>query len=417
MIARRNRDVDYLNDQARELRKQEGKLGRLEVIVGERPIAAGDRVVTRINNRQVSNRERWDVVSVNPITRSVKLRRVGGRPRTVRLKRDYLKRETRDGAPALQYAYAITKFGAESKTFDRAYPLLDSGATLEQELVAISRGREIANVYTVASSALLDPDLGPGRRQLDDALQDLRGAIEREGADAPAIEIPLRKEIDRLTPTALATRRGLLEGQARSADARFARRERLEQAVFTGQRRLMRLASEREAAERFADRPARKIAALTAKEINNGEALRRDEAELDSLPPLPTAGPKPSSPRRRLEAVLIERRIATLARREVQAARSGDSHIIHDTLGPCPEDPAMAATWADAAHAIAIYRLRHGVRVRDNPLGHGQPVSPVARAERARAQQRIESARRQLHRSQGRSANVEAPHHNIDLTR
>ena len=164
MIARRNRDVDYLNDQARELRRAEGQLGDAELIVGEGAIAAGDRVQTRINAEGVANRERWDVLGVYPGSRRATLRRVGGDERTVTLGPNYFDRlRDADNGPALEYAYALTKFGAQGKTLDRAYPLLDGESSLEQELVALSRGREVAYVYAVASSELTDADLGPGQ--------------------------------------------------------------------------------------------------------------------------------------------------------------------------------------------------------------------------------------------------------------
>lgn len=163
MIARRNRDVDYLNDQARELRRAEGQLGDAEVFVGGRPFAVGDRVQTRINVDGVANRERWDVVAVDPGEREITLRRVGGDERLVTVGPDYLDRlRPSDNGPALEYACALTKFGAQGKTLVRSYPLLDGGSSLEQELVALSRGREFAYVYAVAASELVDADLGPG---------------------------------------------------------------------------------------------------------------------------------------------------------------------------------------------------------------------------------------------------------------
>ncbi len=162
MIARRNRDVDYLNDAARELRRSEGALGEAEVIVGERPFAAGDHVLTRINSAEVANRERWEVSAADSAARTVELRNLGGDGRVVTLDAAYLDRRTADGAPALEYGYALTSFGAQGKTFDRAYPFLDVGGHLEQQLVAISRGREVANVYAVASTELVDPDRGRG---------------------------------------------------------------------------------------------------------------------------------------------------------------------------------------------------------------------------------------------------------------
>ena len=299
MIARRNLDVDYLNDRARELRQQEGRLGRLEIIVGERPIAAGDRVQTRINNRDVNNRDRWDVLSVDPLARSVELRRVGGSEEVVKLDKRYLERTTPDGAPALQYAYAITKFGAESKTFDRAYPLLDAGATLEQELVAISRGREIANVYTVVSSDLLDPDLGPGRRELSDEIQDAREAIEREGADFPAVEVAVREEVDSLSWTEIADRHQRLASAARAASPAHSRRDRLDREIARDREAIGQISAERAATERMDSPPATELTRLVAAEVSAEERLRAEprRARFPARPRRRSGGPADHSPR------------------------------------------------------------------------------------------------------------------------
>ncbi len=406
MIARRNRDVEYLNDQARELRREEGKLGEAEVIVGERGITAGDRVQTRINRRGIDNRERWDVLSVDAAARTVELRRVGGDERAMTLGPRYLDLRTKDGAPALQYAYAITKFGAESKTFDRAYPFLDAGGNLEQELVALSRGREVANVYAVASSQLLDPDLGPATRELSDKLHDIRGAMEREGADYAATEVALRQRIDAMQPAELAERRASLATAGRAADPILSRRDRLDSAIKSDREWVERLGREREAIERMPKPVAAELARVSAGEINAAERLRRNLAEREALPdPKPrTNDPKPAEPDARLEAVLIEQRVARLASLEVGAARMDSSQVIYRTLGPYPSDPAKAAAWGDGAHAIATYRFRHNIRDEHNPLGGRRPRDASARAERARAQQRIDTARRALARGQDRAA-------------
>lgn len=398
MIARRNRDVDFLNEQAREIHRAEGRLGEAEVIVGEHPLAAGDRVATRINwNRpKVDNRERWDVVDVDAAARTVTLARVGGDERTVTLGPAYLDRTTEDGAPALQYAYAITTYGAESKTFDRAYPYLDPSYNLEESVVAISRGREVANVYTVASSELLDPDLGPGRREVADTLQDVREAIEREGADSPATEAALRVEIDALGFGELAERRARLAESVRAGDPDPARRERLEQAIGVDRRRLGELRAEREATERSPDAAPLDVARLAAREISAAERLERNIAERDALPDRPAEiGAAPSGPQDRLEAALVEQRIAREVSRRLTAARCNESQVVYDTLGSYPSDPALAVEWDGAAHAVLAYRLRHNVRDEHTPLGR-RPDSAAARAEHAHAEQRIESARRSL---------------------
>lgn len=395
MIARRNRDVDFLNDRAREILREQGKLGRFQVQVGDRPISRGDRILTRINTRAVDNRERWDVISVNPITRSLKLRRVGGDQRVVKLGRDYLDRTTRNDEPALQYAYAITKFGAESKTFDRAYPLLDHVGDLNEELVALSRGREVANVYTVASSELLDPDLGPARREIADVLQDVRHTIERDGADFPAFEVSMRRSIDSLSRGRLADRRAELAEAGRAVDPASLHRDRLDAEIARDRSLLEKLVSDREAVELLPDPPGSDLARLAGQEASTAERMRLNIAERESLPEPQQADSAPASPEDHLEAALIAERIEREVSKATAVARAGDSEVIFESLGSYPDDPALAAEWDAAAHAVLKYRLRHSVPDSPDPLGE-LPRSAPARAERARAEARVAAARRRL---------------------
>lgn len=410
MIARRNRDVVALNEGARALRSADGGLGSAEVIVGERPFAAGDRVQTRVNAPGVDNRERWDITAVDAAARRIELRRVGGDGRSVVLGPDYLDSLTPDGHPSLQYAYAVTKFGSQAQTFDRAYPLLDAGANLEQELVAISRGREVANVYVVASSELLDPDLGPAKRELSDRIHDIRDSIERQGADYSAVEVALRHKVDALDPAKLARRRAELNSEGRAADPELARRDRLDRAISDGRKVLKRLRGEREAIEAMREPPPGELAWAQAGEANAADALQRRLAERAGLPER-AAQPKdakPTDPRRRLEAVLVEERVERLARLEVAAGRVNANEVLYKALGPFPaDDAAKALAWGRAAHSIALYRVRHGVRDQANVLGP-RPRSAAARAERSRAQRRIAEAQRHLGRTRDKGAQREA---------
>jgi conjugative relaxase-like TrwC/TraI family protein len=400
MIARRNRDVDDLNHQARELRREAGALGIAEVVVGERAFAAGDRVQTRVNWDGISNRERWDVLDADAAARTVRLRRVGGNERIVTVGPDYLDRRRDDGGPALEYAYAVTKFGAQGKTVDRAYPLLDAGSSLEQELVAVSRGREVANVYAVASSELVDPDLGPARREVSDELHDIRDAIEREGNDFAAAEVRLRKKIDSISSKELADCRAELAAAARAADPRLSRRDRLERAIEDGKEWVGRLSREREAIEAMRYPPADELARVTSAEVGQATQLRRNLAELARLPEsTATAELRPLDPATRLEVALIEKRIERLARREVRASQLEPSQVIYTALGPFPaDDPDKALAWGDGVDAIATYRHRHDIHDDANPLGR-QPRGASARAERARAQRRVEDIQRRLGRA------------------
>jgi len=406
MIARRNRDVQFLNEGARSLRAAEGKLGRREVMVGTTPVAAGDRVQTRINMAGVCNRERWEVIGVGRLARKVRLRRLGGDRRELTLGAEYLKRTTPDMAPALQHAYAITKFGAQAQTYERAYPLLDAASGLEEELVALSRGREVASVYAVASSELVDPDLGPARREVSDELHDIREAIEHQGADYAAAEVSLRHRIESTPGTELAERRAVLAGEGRAADPELARRDRAERAVATAERSVERLAGEREAIEAMRRPPPGELAWARGAEASARESLAARRAEHEALGPAPrrSEDAKPAEPQRRLEAVLIEERIAVLARREVTNARLDSSDVIYRTLGPFPAgEPAKALAWGRGANAIALYRVRHGVRDPDRALG-AQPRGAAARAERERARRTVEAVRKALGRGQARGA-------------
>ena len=411
MIARRNRDVDYLNDQARELIREDGALGDADVIVGERAYAAGDRVQTRINREGVYNRERWDVLDADAAARTLRLRRVGGDERTVTLGPAYLNRRRDDNGPALDYAYALTKFGAQGKTVDRAFPLLDSGASLEQELVALSRARQIEKVYTVASSELLDPELGPARRDVSDALHDIRAAIEREGSDYAAAEVAIREQIKSLAPRELADRRDTLLAAGRAADPILNRRDQLDREIKDAGYWVEALGRERDAIEAMKKPPADELARVQRAETVQTDRLRRNVAERDALPPSTASEPpRPADPGNRLEAALVDQRIDYLARADVKAAQLEPSKVMYDTFGSFPaNDPVKSVAWGEGAHALATYRRRHGITDERNPLG-AQPRSGAARAERTRTQRRIQDAQRKLGRAGERSAQRAAAH-------
>jgi hypothetical protein len=269
---------------------------------------------------------------------------------------------------------------------------------------ALSRGREFANVYTVAATDLLDPDLGTGRREVHDTLQDVRQAIEREGTDVPATEAAVRAEIDAMSPAALAARRAELAEDARNADPTVSRRGTLDGEIRRDREWLRTLAAEREATERLGVGPAGDVAQLRAREAKTAERLARNIEERRGLPePSPFTEPKPPTARDRLEATLIDRRINVLARQEVTAGRQGESPIPQKALGPFPKDEAARTVWNGAAHSLSTYRLRHNVRDRENPLGR-PPRSARGRAEHARVQKRLEAAQRRLRRAQQRSA-------------
>lgn len=268
------------------------------MIVGERGFAGGDRVLTRINREGAVNRERWDVLHADGRTRTLRLRRLGD-GHTLTLGPSYLDRRRDDNGPAFEYAYALIMFGAQGKTVDRVYPFLDPGADLEQGLVALSRGREFACAYAVASSELLDPDLGPDRREISDDLHDIRAAIEREGNDFAAIEFGAREKVARMSDAELGARRAELATVVGGADPLIDRRERLRRSLL--------------AEEALAwHRGAHAIAAYRR---------RYDVREVEE--PL---GDRPRSASQRVEHEAAMRRIEAARRRLGQGAEHGLRH-------------------------------------------------------------------------------------------
>jgi conjugative relaxase-like TrwC/TraI family protein len=149
MVAKRNVEVERLNAIARELMRAEGRLGEKEIEVGEARFAAGDQVITRVNDRanDIYNRERWRVAEVDAQKRSVVLEGID-QARRVEVGPEYLELTTLGGeAPALQHAYAVTTYCAQGTTVDRAYVMADPSMDKQELYVATSRSRGETHLY------------------------------------------------------------------------------------------------------------------------------------------------------------------------------------------------------------------------------------------------------------------------------
>jgi ATP-dependent exoDNAse (exonuclease V) alpha subunit len=143
MVAKRNVEAERLNATARELMRAEGRLGNEEIKVGEARFAAGDQVITRVNDRanDIYNRERWTVAEVDAEKRSAVLEGID-QARRVEAGPDYLELTTLGGgAPALQHAYAVTTYCAQGTTVDSAYVMADPSMDKQEFYVATSRSR------------------------------------------------------------------------------------------------------------------------------------------------------------------------------------------------------------------------------------------------------------------------------------
>ena len=120
-----------------------------EIEVGEGRFAAGDQVITRVNDRaqEIYNRERWRVAAVDAEQRTVILEGID-QARRIQVGADYLARTNpHNDAPALQHAYAITTYSAQGTTVDRAYVAADPSMDKQELYVAASRSREETYLY------------------------------------------------------------------------------------------------------------------------------------------------------------------------------------------------------------------------------------------------------------------------------
>jgi ATP-dependent exoDNAse (exonuclease V) alpha subunit len=140
--------VAKLNELAREVRRQEGRLGAEEIAVGEAMFAAGDHVITRVNDRraEVFNRERWEIAEVDAARERVVLEGIDQAKR-VELGPEYLiQTNPYSDAPALEHAYAVTTYSAQGSTVDRAFVAADPSMDKQEMYVA----RNATNGFTTA---------------------------------------------------------------------------------------------------------------------------------------------------------------------------------------------------------------------------------------------------------------------------
>ncbi|MBS1891899.1 MAG: relaxase domain-containing protein [Actinobacteria bacterium] len=412
MIARRIRDVEDLNVRARELLRADGRLAGPRVEVGGREFAVGDRVITRINNREVSNRERWEVIGVDRTETHLMLRRIGGDKRTVVASPRYLQRRTDSNEPAIQHAYALTTYATESKTFDSAFALLDANISREDFVVAVSRARGPTTAYAVAASELLDPDLGPARRELDDEAHDVRIGAERVAAEFSADEVPDRNRIAATPEHELAARCVELRAKSTSGiksldDAgRNERMAAIERRIEEAVARLEVFTTDDSQAR---NRPPKTIA--DSAERRTRVQLARLEVERRSLKSQAEAPATPAhstlSAAERAELALVEDRLLFLRRARVRAERIEPSQLIVDALGPRPKDAMRAAMWNEGVDTIVGYRQLYGINNDRHPLG---PPAVDAQQRRARreAEDKLRAVQRAIHRDQVRSKEIVA---------
>jgi hypothetical protein len=393
MIAKRNAEVVKLNAMAREARKQEGKLGAQEIEVGGQPFAAGDQVITRLNDRHsdIYNRERWHVADVNAEQRRVVLEGVDQAKR-VEIGADYLARTNpHSEAPALEHAYAVTTYSAQGATVDRAFVMADPSMDKQELYVATSRSREETFLYATPEVQEHREEIAPESPYLREGIPHIVEAAERDRAQLAAHDVA---QLEALPPAALVERRDTLRSQARQERTNEGDRADLQRRIEREAEFLAGMDVQRVRAKKL----PRKLRSSELERIDRTEErteqiLERMEAVLRQMPPVEHAA--------RRELVAAEQVFDERLQAAVLAARLAPPTYITRELGQRPVDPVKRESWDSGVGKIESYREEHGVTDKSRAFGtRPQERSAPKAAERSlRRIQRELGLKRQLARA------------------
>ncbi|HWM55523.1 MAG TPA: MobF family relaxase [Solirubrobacterales bacterium] len=383
MVAKQNAEVRRLNEMAREVRRQAGQLGAQEIEVGEASFAAGDLVITRVNDRsaEIFNRERWRIAEVDAAERRMTLDGIDQAKR-VEVGADYLAQTNRHSeAPALEHAYAVTTYSAQGTSVDRAFVAADPSMDKQELYVAASRTREETFIYATPEIQVHREEIAPESPYLREGIPHIAEAAERDRAQVAAHDEALRSKFSGLPTEELVARRGeLLVAAGREANAESQRRmvqKRFEEA----RKRLDQIQVEREAAQGLPRRQRREeLARIDSLEKNWRDALARRDAEIRELPESGRAA--------RRELAVANQVLAQRRELAIVAARISPPAYVKAELGERPSDPVKREAWDRGLSQIERYRQDHGIKDPFRAFG--------AEAKQGAERARQEATRRRL---------------------
>jgi conjugative relaxase-like TrwC/TraI family protein len=397
MIAKRNAEVRELNALARQQMKAAGRLGGEEIAVGGARFAAGDQVITRINDQRagIYNRERWRVERVGEAFQRLWLVGIDTRGR-VCVDSDYLGRlRERDGGPAIEHAYAATTYQAQGATVDTAFVMADPSMDRQEFYVATSRTRDETYLYATPEIQFDRDEFAPRSPHLRQGLDHIAQAAERDGSQVSAHDEALRQELGRLPTDELARRLHEVHAEAGAERENHGAHRRVDERLSETVERLESIMAERQAMpeprrwERRQERAERKL--------QEGWIARREEAARDRIAQLRAERAELPVVKHeaRAKAAVAEHVLAERERAAAAAARLSPPSYIKSELGERPSDLTKAATWDKAVRGIEGYRLKNGVVDRDNALGP-KPKDQSAQLEQRLARERLQHAQREL---------------------
>ena len=184
MIALRRSDVRRLNQLARVEMRNAGRLGDMELVVGDEGFSVGDAVVLRRNDSRlgVVNGDRGTVRTIGP--RSLV---VATGDRVLELDAAYLTQTTVHGDPVIAHGYAVTGHVAQGLTTDRAFVLVSDELYREWAYTAMSRGRTTNRLYMVEGAMRSRDEIAPRARV--PAESDLLATLRQSRRQRLAIDV------------------------------------------------------------------------------------------------------------------------------------------------------------------------------------------------------------------------------------
>jgi conjugative relaxase-like TrwC/TraI family protein len=377
MVAKQNAEVRKLNEIAREVRRQAGQLGAQEIEVGEASFAAGDLVITRVNDRpaEIFNRERWRIAEVDAAERRMTLEGID-QAKAVEIGADYLARTNpHSEAPALERAYAVTTYSAQGTTVDRAFVAADPSMDKQELYVAASRSREETFIYATPEIQTHREEVAPNSPHLREGIPHIAEAAERDRSQLAAHDETRRSQFSGLPTEELVARRAELWAVADRENVLAERRSRLQERIERAREHVEGFQVEREAAQALPRRQRRdELARIDSWEARSRRETARLEVELADMPAVGDTA--------RRELAVADQVLAQRRELAIIAVRISPPAYIKAELGERPSDPTKRKAWDRGVSQIERYRQEHGIKDPNKAFGREAKRG----AERARQQ-------------------------------
>jgi conjugative relaxase-like TrwC/TraI family protein len=390
MVAKQNAEVRKLNEIAREVHRQAGQLGAQEIEVGEVSFAAGDLVITRVNDprAEIFNRERWRIAEVDAAERRMTLEGID-QAKAVEVGADYLARTNpHSDAPALEHAYAVTTYSAQGTTVDRAFVAADPSMDKQELYVATSRSREETFIYATPEIQTYREEIAPDSPHLREGIPHIAEAAERDRSQLAAHDEAWRAQFSGLPTEELVTRRAELRAAADRETVLAERRSRLQERIERAREHVEGFEPQREAAQALPRRQRRdELARIDSWEARSRRETARLEVELADMPAVGDTA--------RRELAVADQVLAQRRELAIIAARISPPAYVKNELGERPSDPTRRKAWDRGVSQIEHYRQHHGIKDSNKALGR-EAKRGAERARQEATRRRIRDAQRAL---------------------